>query len=198
MAQPLVENKNLTIEQWIELEQSGEIRYEYHFGEVFAMAGGTLNHTKISTNTLFELEDHFRKTGDNCSAFNSDIKIEINKKGRYVYPDTLGVCGAPDESDDVSGAITNPIIVVEVLSDSSEGYDHGVKYKYYKRLSSVKEYLILDQRKYAATLYRRNGSGDIFSRIEYEGSDAIVELHSISLDIKLGKFYRNITFIGKD
>jgi len=194
MGQPKIEKKHLSISEWVELEQSGDLRYEYHLGEIFAMAGGTIHHTMISSNAAFEVENHFRSTNKNCIALNSEAKIEINKDKRYVYPDTLAICGEVKESEHIKGAVTNPILVIEVTSESSGAYDRGVKYKYYKRLPSVKEYLILEQAKYEATLYRRNGDGDIFSRIEFEGPDAIVELNSIQLSIQLGKFYRNVIF----
>ncbi len=188
----------LTIEAWLALEQETGVRYEYHLGEVFAMAGGTLDHTRIGKNTTVELENHFVRSGKNCEAFPAELKVEISPKGRYVYPDTVAVCDEVENSEIVTGAIRNPILVVEVTSESSEAYDHGAKFRYYRRLSSLKEYLILEQAEPVATLYRRNGAGDIFTRHDFEGLDATLTLGSVDLEIPLGRLYRNVAFAKPD
>ena len=192
MGQPQLKNEKYTIEEWQKLEESGETRYEFHYGEVFAMAGGTINHGRIGRNALFELENHFRTQGKNCEALTSDIKIEIAKNLRYVYPDTLAVCGDVKESEKITGAITNPVFVIEVLSESSEAYDNGAKFRYYKKLPSLKEYFLIDQHRSLAVLYRRNGTGDIFSRIDFEGMDSLIELESVALKLPLSAFYRGV------
>lgn len=194
MGQAELQKKQYTIEEWLALEQAEGVRYEYHFGEVFAMAGGTINHGRISGNAYFLIEENFRNKEKNCETFTSDIKVEVKLDGRYVYPDTLAVCGDVERSKKTSGSITNPVLVVEVVSESSGDYDRGDKYRYYKRLPSVKEYLILDQKKPVAILHRRNGSGDIFSTLDYEGMEVEMELTSIDLKLKLGAFYRNVDF----
>lgn len=194
MGQPQVEKQKYSIEEWLALEESTGVRYEYHFGEVFSMAGGTSNHGTIADNTFFETEAHNRARGGKCRSLSSEFKTVISEKGRYVYPDTAVVCGEVDWSDTVKGAVKNPILVVEVVSDSSEGYDRGEKFRYYRRLPSIKEYLILDQKKAAAILHRRNGSGDIFSTLDYEGMEVEIELTSIDLKLELGAFYRNVNF----
>ncbi|SER28442.1 Uma2 family endonuclease [Neolewinella agarilytica] len=192
MGQPQLKNEKYTIEEWQKLEQSGDIRYEFHFGEVFAMAGGTINHGRISRNATTILDNHFNENDKNCEAFNSELKIEVKPNGQYVYPDTLAVCGEIKESDTVKGSIINPVLVIEVLSESSEAYDNGVKFRYYKKLPSLKEYFLIDQEKAIAILYRRNGTGDIFSRIDFEGLDAVIELESVDLTLPLSAFYRGV------
>ncbi|MEL7161305.1 MAG: Uma2 family endonuclease [Bacteroidota bacterium] len=197
MGQPQVAKKTYTIEEWLALEEETGERYEYHFGEIFsvsAMAGGSMAHTRISRNALVNIDNHFTGKKKNCEVFSSEAKIQVNTAGRYVYPDTLAVCGDVEESEKVKGAILNPILVIEVVSDSSEAYDRGAKFRYYRRLPSVKEYLILEQVRPAATVYRRQGNGDIFSRYEYEGLEATVALTSIDLELPLGRFYRNVEF----
>lgn len=194
MGQPPPEQKDYTIDEWLALEQETGERYEYHFGEVFAMAGGTLNHTRIGRNALFELENHFRRSKRPCEAFQAVLKVEIKPNGRYVYPDTLAICGDIDASDKVSGAVKNPVLVIEVVSESSGAYDRGVKFKYYRQLPTVLEYLILEQTDVAATLYRRSGAGDLFVRHEYEGPEAELRLESVGLALPLGRLYRSVQF----
>ena len=186
--------QQLSIEEWLALEQSTGERYEYHFGEVFAMAGGTRAHSLISGNAFYAIEDNFRAKGLPCETHTSDLKIEVNPRGRYVYPDTLAVCEDVEESDKVTGAIKNPRLVVEVTSESSGGYDRGAKFRYYSRLASVREYLILEQTQMAATLYRRGEAGGLFVRLDYEGPEAVVELRSVELEVALEVFYRRVVF----
>lgn len=196
MGQPQIIEKNLTIEEWVELEQSGEVRYEYHFGEVFAMAGGSFNHGTIGQNAFFEIEANFRASNKNCRAFSSDFKIEIEQSGRYVYPDTLAVCGDPEESKKVKGAIVNPVLVVEVTSKSSESYDRISKFDYYTNLPSLKQYMIASQAGPYVTVYNKNeatGKFDI-DPFEVRGLEGVIDLFSVHLQLPMTALYRNVEF----
>ena len=194
MGDPQVQRKTLSINEWLALEQSEDIRFEYHFGEVFAMAGGTINHTRIGRNALVLLDNHFAAQNKNCEAFQADLKVEVNPKGRYVYPDTVAICGDLEESEHVTGAVRNPILVIEVISESSGNYDQGPKFRHYSRIPSVREYLILDQDQAAATLYRRGGVGELFGRRDFVGMEAVLQLASVGLELPLSSFYRNVNF----
>lgn len=198
MGHPQLATQHLSIDEWLALEQSTGERYEYHFGEVFAMAGGTRAHSLISGNAFYAVENNFRTKGLPCETHTSDLKIEVNAKGRYVYPDTLAVCDEIEESDKVTGAITNPRLVIEVTSESSGEYDRGAKFRYYSRLPSVREYLILEQTQMAATLYRRGEAGGLFVRLDYEGPASILELRSVELEVTLDVFYRRVEFVSKE
>ena len=198
MGQAQLATQHLSIEEWLALEESTGERYEYHFGQVFAMAGGTINHTRIARNAVVALDNHFTDNGKNCEAFQAELKVEINEEGRYVYPDTQAVCGDVEESENVTGAITNPRLVVEVTSESSGDYDRGAKFRYYSRLPSVREYLILEQTQMAATLYRRDEADTLFRRSDYEGGEAVLELRSVDLEVPLEVFYRRVEFAGEE
>lgn len=196
MGQPQVENKKYTIEEWLALEAEDGIRYEYHYGDVYAMAGGTLNHGTLGDNTFFELETHFRKNGGRCRAMSSEFKIEIAKAGRYVYPDTVAVCRSIEESDQVKGAIINPVLVVEVTSKSSEAYDRAIKYDYYISLPSVKQYMIVSQLHPLVTLYNRNPATNVFDLppVEVRGLAADIDLFSVGFQMPMQALYRNVEF----
>ena len=198
MGQAQLATQHLSIEEWLALEESTGERYEYHFGQVFAMAGGTRNHSLISGNAFYVIENNFRAKGLPCETHTSDLKIEVDEEGRYVYPDTLAVCGDVEESENVTGAITNPRLVVEVTSESSGDYDRGAKFRYYSRLPSVREYLILEQTQMAATLYRRDEADALFSRSDYEGGETMLELRSVDLEVPLEVFYRRVEFAGEE
>lgn len=186
----------LSILEWQELEQTGEVRYEYHHGEIFAMAGGTLNHTRISGNAYRAIENNFEATESDCQAFTSELKIEIEQEGRYVYPDTLAVCGEIAESDKVKGAILNPVLVVEVTSKSSESYDRTGKFEFYTSLPSLKQYLIASQYSPFVTLYNRNGTNSSFDKnpVEIRGLTGVIDLFSVQLMLPMKALYRNVEF----
>ncbi|MEO0474226.1 MAG: Uma2 family endonuclease, partial [Bacteroidota bacterium] len=112
---------------------------------MFAMAGGTLNHSKLGSNIMAQLIN--RESTNGCSSFNGDAKIRVDSGNRFVYPDALVVCGEIESSQYDPNSITNPILVVEVLSDSTEKYDQGEKFRIYRNLPSFKEYVLIDQKR---------------------------------------------------
>lgn len=151
-------DKKYSIEEWLALEEATGIKYEYHFGEIYAvcqgelkpgevtdMAEGTIAHTIICGNAFRSLENHFEENDGDYQAFISEIKIEIDKAGRYVYPDTLAVCGDVQESTTTVGAVLNPALVIEVTSASTIEYDRVGKFKYYTSLPSVQQYAVVSQ-----------------------------------------------------
>ncbi len=200
MGQPQVKNDKLSIAEWLEQEQSEGVRYEYHNGEVFAMAGGTLKHTVISGNAYRLLENNFIDKDKDCQAFISELKIEISKEGRYVYPDTLAVCGKVEESQSVPGAILNPVLVIEVTSKSSEAYDRDGKFHFYTSLPSVKQYMIVSQAGPFVTLYNRDPESGLFDPpfIEVRGLEGTIDLFSVGYQMPMQELYRKITFDKSD
>jgi len=199
MGQPQTENKKYTIQEWLDLEASTGERYEYHHGEVFqvnAMAGGTYNHGVISQSAYLELETRFRAGGRKCRAFTSEFKIEIEKEGRYVYPDTLAVCGDVEKSVNTKGSIINPVLVVEVTSQGSESYDRTGKFNYYTSLPSLKQYLIVSQDAPYITLYDRNLKTGKFDEnpIEVRGLDGLIDLSSVNVMLAMRDLYLDAEF----
>lgn len=184
--------EGLSLADYLALERSGDTRYEYHFGTVYAMAGGTIRHTLISGNAFNSIKNGLRSKKSDCLTFNSEIKIEITPGGRYVYPDAAVACPPVQESKQLTGAITNPVLLIEVLSENSEGYDRGDKFKYYRTLPSLQEYLLISQDKPAVTLYRRGTGSDLFRIIDIEGRDANLELTSIGITLPLSVLYEAI------
>lgn len=199
MGQAQVEDKKYTIEEWLELEKATGRRYEYHYGEVFEvmdMAGGQLNHSRISGNAYRAIENNFELLDSDCEALTSEVKIQVEEAGRYVYPDTLAVCGELEESEDIVGCILNPVLVVEVTSQSSESYDRLEKFEYYTALPSLKQYMIASQNGPYVTLYNKNpetGKFDI-QPIEVRGLDGVIDLYSVSLLLPMKSLYRNVQF----
>ena len=190
MAQAEV-NQRISLEQYIEIEQTTGIRHEYHDGEIFAMAGGTFEHGTICGNAHGILRDISKDSGT-CRAFTSELKIDIAKLNKFVYPDAMLTCPKANKSKRIAGAVTNPTLIVEVLSKSSEGYDRGAKFRYYFTLPSLKEYILVDINQPIVTVFRRRG--DLTRVYVYEGLDEVIPLESIEGQISMLDLYENVEF----
>jgi len=186
--------KDVAIEDYLSIEQEDRVRYEFHEGQLIRMAGGSLPHSDICNNVATSLTNATRAKGGNCQAFNSEMKIEVIPSVKYLYPDAGATCGNRDESKVITGAITNPVLIVEVLSKSSANYDMGGKLQLYFSLRSVKEYLIVYQDHPKVMLYRRHGNGDLFGLHAAEGIKTAIELTSINANLKLADIYYGIDF----
>jgi len=173
----------MTVDQWRELERtSHDIKYEYIDGQVYAMSGGSLDHSGIAVNVASALNNAF---GDGpCIAYNSDAAARLSPQ-RYTLPDVTVTC---DERD--RGRITevqSPRFVVEVLSDSTEAYDRGQKSGFYRACPLIQEYVLIATRYQAVEVYRRVVQGWILQ--EYGPGD-IIELTSIGVSLPLDAVYR--------
>lgn len=173
------------------------MRYEYHYGEVFAMAGGTINHTTLCGNAYRLLDREIRKKDLSCRAFTSELKVEIVTAKRYLYPDATVVCGKLNESETIKGAVRNPRIIVEVTSSDSGNYDRGDKMRYYLSIPTIREYLIIDQDTASVTLYRREKTSDLGQFHYADGLDSEIILDSLGVSISLEELYENVILTDK-
>ncbi len=123
-------SKRISVEEFLILEESSDIKHEYYQGEIFAMAGGTIQHNQIVRNSLTAIDNFLREK--NCQVFPSDLKIHIEANSLFTYPDLSIVCGEPRRWNDRNDVITNPLIIIEVLSKKTENYDRGQKFKLYR------------------------------------------------------------------
>jgi Uma2 family endonuclease len=153
----VVERSQLTAAEYLawEREQSG--KHEFFHGEVFAMAGGTPRHNALGLSTGAELRTVLRPRG--CSVLSSDQRLAFPPHERYVYPDVTVICGPPLFQPGTDDVITNPTILVEVLSRSTEEYDRGLKWAGYQRIASLTDYLLVAQTEARIEHYRRNADG---------------------------------------
>jgi len=139
-AQP---NQLMTVTAYLAFEQSNDRKHEYVNGEVLAMAGASAAHNIITGNLLASLHAQVRRR--NCTVFPSDMRLGILQQDVYVYPDIMVVCGDILFSDTEQDTLTNPTIIIEVLSPSTETYDRGKKSQYYRTIPSLQEYLLVAQ-----------------------------------------------------
>lgn len=186
MEQPQITHK-LTLAEYNQLEEETRQRYEYHNGEVFAMAGGDPVHNVIGHNVQLFLGNALRKKP--CKVYTSDQKVYIDDINRSLYPDASVTCGPVERSDKDTKAIINPIVLVEVLSDSTEAYDRGRKFEYFSKLSSLREYVLLSQHEPKAQLHYRPSANEPWQIIWVNGLNQALKLQSLGVETTLDELY---------
>jgi Uma2 family endonuclease len=133
----------MTTEQYLIFERQSETKHEYLSGEILAMAGASAAHNIITGNILASLHNQLRQ--QNCTIFPSDMRLRLFQQNAYVYPDIMVICGSIEFDDAEQDTVLNPILIVEVLSPSTEQYDRGKKSQYYRMIPSLQEYLLIAQ-----------------------------------------------------
>jgi len=183
----------ISVEDYLEGEKSAKRKHEYVFGEVYAMVGGTLGHSRISVNATVALGSQL--TEGPCDVFNSDAKIKITTKSgiRFFYPDVSVVCDSNSDSDLFQ---ERPKVVIEVLSKSTRRSDLGDKKDGYLELPSLDTYVCFEQSKQLAIVFQRNAMG-AFDEMEYEGEQAIIPLEAIDCKLALADVYRGVELVDE-
>ena len=163
--------------------------YRYIDGEVYAMAGTTKAHNTISLNLAILFREKLKNS--NCQTFMADIKVNISNKKRFFYPDIVVTC---DDNDDVNAYdIKFPKVIVEVLSESTEKFDRGKKFQYYRTIPSLQEYILISSQEYLIECFRRT-KNDLWTLQTYEGLNEIVRIESLAIDAPLSEIYATLTF----
>lgn len=152
-----VSRERMSYPEYLAFEERAEYKHEYLRGEVVAMSGGTPEHARL-VGRLVSLLDRAVE-GKACRAFSSELRVRIDELDYSCYPDASVVCGELGLSPADRNAVTNPLLVVEVLSDSTEAYDRGEKAARYRRIASLREYLLVAQAEPRLELFRRTGGG---------------------------------------
>ena len=172
---------------YVDLEQASNVRHEYFQGEIYAMAGGTPDHAALCLAFGAELREKLK--GDRCRAFSADLRIRVLASGLATYPDVSVVCGPLERDPESRTTVTNPTVVVEVLSPSTEEYDRGDKFELYKQMPSLKEYVLVSFRDPVIQVWRRNSDGAWLQ--EEARSGARVRLLSLGCEIAVDDVYRD-------
>lgn len=175
-----------TPEEYFAWEEKQLEKYEYIDGEVYAMSGGSKNHSLISVRFITLFSNHLE--GGSCETGNSDLKVNIVATGNYTYPDVSVTCDDRDKT--TTQYITYPCLIVEVLSDSTESYDRGGKFRMYRKNPILQDYLLVSSVRIEMDLYHKNDIGD-WVIINYQAGD-IVELKSINLSFPIEQVYRGL------
>jgi len=179
----------ISAEEYLRREEAAEVRHEYIAGRVYAMAGGTIEHGRIVSNIAGELHSALRGSG--CAHFESEVKVWVEAWQCFYYPDAMIVC-QPNVLDARLGMIDNPLVVFEVLSESTEGIDRGAKFAAYASLRSLRQYVLIDSRSYRAEIYTRTGDADEWTERTLQSRDGMIELAFDTKTIALSDLYDGI------
>ena len=178
-------NPPLTEEEYLSIERQAAGKSEFHDGQMFAMAGGSPNHSLLA-NRIGSILD--RQVPGGCRVYNADLRIHIPASGFYTYADGSVICGELQLSSDQQDNFLNPLLIVEVLSPSTEGYDRGKKFELYRTVQSLREYLLVHQDRRHVEHYSKQDDGSWLLR-DHAGDSAIVHVARLGLQIKLSDLY---------
>lgn len=187
-----LDHRKLSLAEYQQLEEDTDTRYEYHDGEVFAMSGpsrpgAARKHSAIASNVGRNLGNLLPK---GCRTFDSDLKVYVEAVNKGFHPD-VSVAYRPITGPDEINAIDNPVLLVEVISESSANYDRGQKFWYYSQLPSLREYVLIEQDRPAVETRYRSSVADQWVMAYYEGETAEVILRSLDLRLPLTQIYED-------
>jgi Uma2 family endonuclease len=178
-------------EEYLVGERAAFEKHEYHDGEVFAMSGASLRHNFIFHNTYPAIASFLK--GKDCKPFGSDLRIRIPSGKFYTYPDISIICGKPETTDLFTDTITNPSVIVEILSKSTKDYDRGTKFNLYRTIPSLKEYILIDSTSILVETYVRQKDNSWLLNEFRQLSDSF-PIATIGLDLLLQDVYQDISF----
>lgn len=180
----------MTAAEYLAFERGSDIKHEYIDGHIYAMAGGTREHTLITGNTFASL--HSQRKGRSCEVYHSEMRVRVSSI-KYVYPDVTISCSTPEFADDAKRVLLNPDIVIEVLSPSTEAFDRGDKFQYYRSIPSIQHYLLISQDKPRIEGYQRQKSG-LWTFKDAIGLDSNFKIEVLNFTLNLLDIYELITF----
>lgn len=174
--------------EYLALEERTQTKHEYVNGEVHAMAGGSIEHGALAVAISAALVNAL---GDRpCRVLSADVKLSIEATGLATYPDVSVVCGRLETAKDDENAIINPVLLVEVLSDSTEAYDRGEKSAHYRRIPGLREIVLVSQKSPLVEVHRKNSKGN-WELVAEAGKGERVELESVGVAVDVDAIYRN-------
>lgn len=185
----------ISYEAYIEQEKTADYKSEYFAGEVFLMAGGSPNHNRISRNVTTELDIGLR--GSQCEAFNSGQRVRVKSNGLGTYPDAMVVCGQIELDEIDKQAITNPIVLIEVLSPSTKDYDQGGKFELYREIDSFRDYVTIHQDRVHVAYWHKGDDGR-WVLTETRDLNATIHLESINFDLPVRRLYERVDWLSED
>jgi Uma2 family endonuclease len=180
----------LTEEEYLAIERRAEFRSEFHGGEMFAMAGASRRHNRIVTNLVTALDNQLRERP--CNVYSNDMRVRVTSTGLFTYPDLVVTCGEEVFVDDEQDTLLNPLVIFEVLSDSTEAYDRGKKFEHYQNVSSLLTYVLVTQDAPRIERYVRHGDGRTWIYTESHGADALFGIEAIGCDLELEDVYAKV------
>ena len=177
----------MTYGEYLAAEEASEIRHEFLNGEVWAMSGGTPEHGALAAALIRHIGNAL--DGRPCRVFTSDVRVRVADTGLSTYPDVTIVCSQVETAPEDANAVTNPVVLVEILSDSTEAYDRGAKFAHYRRLPSLQAYVLVSQMEPRIEVYRRTDAGQ-WLLSEARGGETI-EIAPLAVTLDVNAIYAN-------
>lgn len=181
----------ITEDEYLALEERSEVKHEYYRGDIFAMAGGSINHNRIAGNIYRLLAEGTE--GRSCEAFTGDMRLLVEAHRMYTYPDAMVVCGEPQFPPGRNDVVTNPVLIVEVLSPSTRQYDRGEKFRFYRDIPTLQELLLVEQDRIFVEHWLRTSEGWLLT--EAEDLDARINLPGLGLALPLARIYARVDWL---
>jgi Uma2 family endonuclease len=186
-----LEKRYYTTQEYLALEEKAEFKNEYIDGEIVPMTGGTTNHNEISGNLYSSLKANLRR--QNYRIYISDVRLWIPAYRIYTYPDIMIIQGEPVYEGKGITTVTNPLVIIEVLSNSTKNYDRAEKFKYYRSISSLQEYILIDQYSFATENFSKQAEGQ-WLLTECLGENQVLNITTIALQIVFNDLYEGVNF----
>ena len=186
-----LKKSHYTVSEYLVMEEEADFRSEYYEGEIFAMSGGTFIHDNIACNLIHALKGGLK--GKGCFVHSSNLKVRIEKVDAFVYPDAMVVCSNRELYKNRKDIIENPKIVFEVLSPSTPAFDRGGKFMRYRTLSSLEEYVLVEQDFPSVEVFRKWEDGK-WVLTDYQSMDDCVKLESLGIEISMQDIYEGVSF----
>ncbi|MDB9511301.1 Uma2 family endonuclease [Kamptonema animale CS-326] len=189
------QQQTYTPEEYRQLEETAEFRSEYHEGEILPMSGGTINHNRITRNLIGVFGNLFQ--GKPYEVFMNDLRLWIPRHQRGVYPDVMVIEGQPLFTEGRQDEVLNPLLIVEVLSKSTKGFDREDKFRFYRSIPQFCEYVLIDQYEFLVEQFLKTESGQWLFQ-DYEGDAATVSFTSVGIEMSMSDIYERVIFESKE
>ncbi len=183
--------QKFSIQEYLEMEESAVEKHEYYRGEIFAMSGPKVPHNEISGNLYYALRK--RLEGEKCKPYHSDQRVHIEANTLFTYPDISIVCGEVITLNDDNWNVLNPVVIIEVLSPSTKNYDRGEKFKLYRDIPWLKEYILVDSQSIHTEVFRLNEK-DHWELQEYNLLSDVIIIKAIDEKVSLSEIYDGVRF----
>lgn len=177
-------------EDYLIAERKATIKSEYLSGEILTMPGASLAHAQITLDIATELNNQLR--GKDCQVVTNDVRVKTSPKIAYFYPDVVVFCGEPQFEDNTFDTLLNPVLIIEVLSPSTEKYDKGEKFEYYQQIQTLKEYILVSQDIVHVEHYKLNNTG--WTLQTFSAFQDVLIFSSIGCKLSLRDIYTRIIF----
>ncbi|MBX3254254.1 MAG: Uma2 family endonuclease [Chitinophagaceae bacterium] len=185
--------QKFTIEEYLAMEEAAIEKHEYYKGEIFAMSGPKIPHVTIAGNLFTELG--IKLKGKKCRPYGSDMRVHIKANTLFTYPDISIICGEPETLNNDNWNVLNPAVIIEILSPSTKNYDRGEKFKLYRDIPTLKEYILVDSETIHIEIFRLNEANH-WELEEYNAAEEILCIKTINENISLADIYADVKLEG--